>query len=231
MNAKGHPFWIMTEPYKSKVSEDGSTSTIFDTGVTNNGADYGTVTFTVPTTGAPDTLYYQCGNHDAMYGILQIRDVVSTTTINVEDDIIGVKNYSLRTLDLSNGMKIKFTNSLVPSAYQNKEYYVEGVGDSITLTDVEDLITPGSYATESTILYDQVGYDSRPYAKAYHQRERIVAVPLPGGCELRGLQIKLARKASLQIKLARARGLSFLSLDLSLSMNKTNSHHFSLKEV
>ena len=168
VNAKGHPFWIMTEPYKSKVSEDGSTSTIFDTGVTNNGADYGTVTFTVPTTGAPDTLYYQCGNHDAMYGILQIRDVVSTTTINVEDDIIGVKNYSLRTLDLSNGMKIKFTNSLVPSAYQNKEYYVEGVGDSITLTDVEDLITPGSYATESTILYDQVGYDSRPYAKAYY---------------------------------------------------------------
>ncbi len=168
VNAKGHPFWIMTEPYKSKVSEDGSTSTIFDTGVTNNGADYGTVTFTVPTTGAPDTLYYQCGNHDAMYGILQIRDVVSTTSINVEDDIIGVKNYSLRTLDLSNGMKIKFTNSLVPSAYQDKEYYVEGVGDSITLTDVEDLITPGSYATESTILYDQVGYDSRPYAKAYY---------------------------------------------------------------
>ena len=116
VNAKGHPFYIMTEPYKSKISADGSTSTIFNTGVTNNGADYGTVTFTVPTTGAPDTLYYQCGNHDAMYGILQIRDAVSTTAINVEDDIIGVKNYSLRTLDLSNGMKIKFTNSLVPSA-------------------------------------------------------------------------------------------------------------------
>ena len=56
---------------------DGSTSTVFDTGVTNNGADEGTVTFTVPTTGAPDTLYYQCGNHDAMYGILQIRDVTA----------------------------------------------------------------------------------------------------------------------------------------------------------
>ena len=171
VNAKGHPFWIMTEPYKSKVSADGSTSTIFDTGVTNNGADYGTVTFTVPTTGAPDTLYYQCGNHDAMYGILQIKDATSTTNINVEDDIIGVKNYSLRTLDLSNGMKVKFTNSLVATAYQDKEYYVEGVGDAITLTDVEDLITPGSYATESTILYDQAGYDSRPYAKAFYTPE------------------------------------------------------------
>ncbi len=171
VDAKGHPFWIMTEPYKSKVSADGSTSTVFDTGVTNNGADEGTVTFTVPTTGAPDTLYYQCGNHDAMYGILQIKDATSTTAINVEDSIVGVKNYSIRTLDLSNGMKIKFPSSLVTTEYQNKEYYVEGVGDAITLTDVEDLITPGSYATESTILYDQAGYDSRPYAKAYYTPE------------------------------------------------------------
>ena len=171
VNAKGHPFWIMTEPYKSKVSADGSTSTIFDTGVTNNGADYGTVTFTVPTTGAPDTLYYQCGHHDAMYGILQIRDITSTTAINVDDDIIGAKNYSLRTLDLSNGMKVKFKNSLVATAYQDKEYYVEGVGDAITLSDVEDLITPGSYATETTIQYDSVGYDSRPYAKAFYTPE------------------------------------------------------------
>ena len=171
VNAKGHPFWIMTEPYKSKVSLDGSTSTIFDTGVTNNGADYGTVTFTVPTTGAPNTLYYQCGNHDAMYGILQIKDATSTTAINVEDDIVGAKNYSLRTLDLSNGMKIKFTNSLVATAYQDKEYYVEGVGEAITLTDVDDLMTPSSYATETTVLYDQAGYDSRPYAKAYYLPE------------------------------------------------------------
>ena len=171
VNAKGHPFYIMTEPYKDKVSADGSTSTIFDTGVTNNGADVGTVTFTVPTTGAPDTLYYQCGNHNAMYGILQIKDATSTTAINVEDDIVGVKNYSLRTLDVSNGMKIKFTNSLVATAYQDKEYYVEGVGEAITLTDVEDLITPGTYATESTILYDQAGYDSRPYAKSYYTPE------------------------------------------------------------
>jgi len=171
VNAKGHPFWIMTEPYKNKLSLDGLTSTIFDTGVINNGADEGTVTFTVPTTGAPDTLYYQCGNHDAMYGILQIKDATSTTAINVEDEIIGVKNYSLRTLDISNGMKIKFTNALVSTEYQDKEYYVEGVGDAITLTDVEDLITPGSYATESTIPYDQAGYDSRPYAKSYYTPE------------------------------------------------------------
>ena len=171
VDAKGHPFWIMTEPYKSKVAEDGSTSTIYSTGVTNNGTDKGLVTFTVPTSGAPDTLYYQCGNHNAMYGVLQIKDAQSTTSIDVDNDIIGVKNYSLRTLDLSNGMKVKFKNSLVPTAYQDKEYYVEGVGDAITLTDVEDLITPGTYATETTIQYDTVTYDSRPYAKAFYTPE------------------------------------------------------------
>ena len=36
VNAKGHPLWIMTEPYKDKLSADGSTSTLYTTGVTNN---------------------------------------------------------------------------------------------------------------------------------------------------------------------------------------------------
>ena len=173
VNAKGHPFYIMTEPYKAMVAEDGSTSTLFSTGVTNNGTDYGTVTFTVPTSGAPDTLYYQCGNHNAMFGILQIRDVTTTAKIDPDKDILGTKNYSIRTLDLSNGMKIKFSNDKLASnsTYRDKEYYVEGVGEGITLTDVDDLITPGSYATESTIAYDTVGYDTRPYAKAFYTPE------------------------------------------------------------
>ena len=169
VDAEGHPFYIMTEPYKSLVSSDGSTSTIHSTGVTNNGAEIGTVTFTVPLTGGPDTLYYQCGAHDVMYGILQLKAIATTDQINVANDIVGVKNYSIRTLDISNGMKIKFKNSLVGIDYQNKEYYIEGVGDAITLTDVENLIAPASYSTEATILYDSAGYDSRPYAKAYYR--------------------------------------------------------------
>ena len=169
VDAKGDPFWIMTEPYKDKVSADGSTSTIYTTGVTNNGTDSGTVTFTVPTT-APDTLYYQSATTESMYGILQVKSVTDTTQI-IPDDLIGVKNYSLRTLDLSNGMKIKFSNTKVSSEYQNKEYYVEGVGDAITLTDTSNLLTPESYATESTIPYDSVVYDSRPYSKAFYRPE------------------------------------------------------------
>ena len=170
VNAKGHPFYIMTEPYKSQVAADGSSSTLYTTGVTNNGADDGIVTFTVPTTGTiPSTLYYQCGNHDAMYGIIQIRDITTLVNIDPADEIVGVKNYGLKTLDLSNGMKIKFTTDklITGSPYLTKEYYVEGVGESITLTDVDDLIAPGSYSKESTVAYDSVAYDTRPYAKSF----------------------------------------------------------------
>ena len=100
INATGHPFWIMTEPYRSGLAADGSTSTIYTSGVTNAGIESGTVTFTIPTD-APDVLYYQCGNHDAMHGILQIRTIHTGTTadtkINVAETILNNKNYSLRT--------------------------------------------------------------------------------------------------------------------------------------
>ena len=163
----------MTEPYRQGISADESTSTHYTTGVTNNGIESGTVTFTVPTS-APDVLYYQCGNHDAMNGIFAVKTIIDATKINVDEDIIGAKNYSLRTLDLSNGMKIKFGTKVTDeTTYKNKEFYVEGVGEAITLTNVENLITPESYATETTTLYDAVAYDTRPYAKAFYRPETL----------------------------------------------------------
>ena len=45
-------------------------------------------------------------------------------------------------------MKIKFTSIKVPAEYRGKEYYVEGVGDAITLTDTAVLQTPENYATD-----------------------------------------------------------------------------------
>ncbi len=71
VNSPGHPFFIKT----TQVTGSGST---FDTGVTNNGATAGTVTFAVPAS-APATLFYQCGVHSAMTGTLAI----TTTTLPV----------------------------------------------------------------------------------------------------------------------------------------------------
>ena len=142
-----------SETDRQGIAEDGSTSVIYTTGVTNSGTDSGIVSFTVPTS-APNVLYYQCGNHDAMHGIFAIK-IATAQKIDPLNDIIGAKNYTLRTLALSNGMKIKFEDNVTDEAnYKGKEFYVERVGESITLTNTEDLITPESYATETTILYD-----------------------------------------------------------------------------
>ncbi|SVA95912.1 uncharacterized protein METZ01_LOCUS148766, partial [marine metagenome] len=173
VDALGHPFYLMTEPVSSGLASDGSTSILYNTGVTNNGADKGTVTFTVPTT-APDSLFYQCGNHSAMHGVVKIKTVTATTLINVAEDIIGAINYTTSSgVALSNGMKIKFEANVVNSTlHKDKSFYIEGVGSKITLTDIDNLITPESYATETTILYDSVGFDSRPYAKAFYRPDK-----------------------------------------------------------
>ena len=72
VNATGHPFWIKT------VSSTGTGNT-YNSGVTNNGTDSGTITFVVPYD-APSTLYYNCQFHSSMAGIINITDVPSTAT-------------------------------------------------------------------------------------------------------------------------------------------------------
>jgi hypothetical protein len=67
VNASGHPFWIKT----AAVTGTGST---YNTGVTNNGTDNGTITFAVPYD-APSTLYYICQFHASMFGTINITDV------------------------------------------------------------------------------------------------------------------------------------------------------------
>ena len=67
VNASGHPFWI-------KTAQVTGTDSTYDTGVTNNGTDNGTITFAVPYD-APSTLYYICQFHASMSGVINITDV------------------------------------------------------------------------------------------------------------------------------------------------------------
>ena len=170
LDLPGHPFYIMTEPFKTGVAIDGSTSVIYSTGVSGNGTQKGTLTFTVPIN-APDVLYYVCGNHQAMQGIFTIRTIAAATKIDVEHEIIGTKNYTLKTgVKLSNGMKVRFEKNVANSdLYANKEFYVEGVGTSITLTDTAQLIVTGPYTEESTEPYDAVPYSDRPYSISFYR--------------------------------------------------------------
>ncbi len=66
VNTPGHPFLI------NSVQGTGTANT-YDSGVTNNGAVAGIITFTVPSD-APDTLYYNCEFHGSMTGTITITD-------------------------------------------------------------------------------------------------------------------------------------------------------------
>ena len=96
INALGHPFWIQT-------SGNGyNSSNVFSSGVslTSGARDSGVITFEVPQN-APDTLYYQCEFHPAMYGLINIINSNTGNTGLYFDD----SNYWY--LNASNSARLK----------------------------------------------------------------------------------------------------------------------------
>jgi len=79
ITATGHPFYFTTD--NGTNFSAGTYFGEYTSGVTGSRTDSGTITFTVPA-GAPDTLYYQCGNHSAMRGEITIKDLAVETNIN-----------------------------------------------------------------------------------------------------------------------------------------------------
>lgn len=105
-----------------------------------------------------DTLYYQSGNTATAVGKIKLVDV-GANSIDVESEILGKVNYiSPNGVTLTNGLKIKFDVNVTPAQYQNKEFYVEGVGTAITLVSVNDLVvnfasSRASYRPESAFTF------------------------------------------------------------------------------
>ena len=156
INATGHPFYIKT------------TNTIgigdqYNDGVENNGAESGTITFTVPIN-APDNLFYACQYHQTMQGMFEIRDTSQDLTIDVSEEILGKVNFtSANGVKLTNGMKVNFIGDVLPTKYREKNWYVEGVGDRITLIDETELDTPEVYAKNKEYEFDVDPFDDTPY--------------------------------------------------------------------
>lgn len=71
-----HPFYLTTDDGSSYSS--GNYVGEYTSGVTGSRNDSGTLVFTVPLD-APDTLYYQCGNHSMMRGSIEIKDLAVET--------------------------------------------------------------------------------------------------------------------------------------------------------
>ena len=79
VSATGHPFYFTTDNGTNFAS--GTYFGEYTDGVTGSRTDSGTVTIVVPND-APDTLYYQCGNHSPMRGAITVKNLAVETNIN-----------------------------------------------------------------------------------------------------------------------------------------------------
>ena len=86
ISATGHPFYFTTDNGTNFAA--GTYFGEYTTGVTGSRNETGTISFTVPN-GAPDTLYYQCGNHAGMRGSIAVKDLVVETNANGNYIIYG----------------------------------------------------------------------------------------------------------------------------------------------
>jgi hypothetical protein len=96
----------------------------------------------VPAITAPiNLLYYQSDQTDNAVGGIQLIDPAAAT-IDPAVEIIGQANYvSPSGIVFTNGLKVTFDSSAT-EPYANNTYYVEGVGTSIALVPVSDLVCP-----------------------------------------------------------------------------------------
>lgn len=119
----------------------------------------------IPFLSAPlDKLYYQDSTTANKVGVIKIVDSNLTNTLNVETEILGKKQFtSSNGITFTNGLKVVFSGSIYPESYRNVPFYVEGVGTSIELVLVSDLIAPEPFTSGSYIPYDTTSYDVGNY--------------------------------------------------------------------
>jgi hypothetical protein len=86
ISATGHPFYLTTDNGTNYSA--GTYFGEYTSGVTGSRTDSGTLTFVVPA-GAPDVLYYQCGNHSPMRGTIVVKDLAVATNENGNYIIYG----------------------------------------------------------------------------------------------------------------------------------------------
>ncbi len=154
IDAQGHPFHIKTQP--GTGGDD-----LFDSAyVSNSGTDKGVVTLHVPAADSSTTqdtvLWYQCENHVNMVGKIIIKDLADEK-FDPDENLIGVVAFTdYKGLTLSNSMKITLQSD-VTSVYANRTYFVEEVGEHISLLANEDLVIPEAFSTEKGAIWDEDG--------------------------------------------------------------------------
>lgn len=90
----------------------------------------------------PPVDYDKLVNYSKYYWVDDWSDITAvdiTDELYVNDDIVGQTSYTTEEgIVLTNGLKVKFTGSVLPLSYRSGEYIVEGVGRSIYFVLIED---------------------------------------------------------------------------------------------
>lgn len=139
------------------------TDDLYTTGVTNNGASSGTVTIVIDND-TPSILYYTTDNNPYYIGEINVKSESENSVIDVEAEVLGKVFYTSGDgVTLSNGMKIKFGGEVYPEFYRDKEFFVEGVGKSISLVDYSTLLVSEKLTPEFNDNFDAEPFDVYPF--------------------------------------------------------------------
>lgn len=105
-------------------------------------------------------------NYQNYYWLVNGPSVIDISdTVNLTTSVLGQESYTIPSLsqNLMNGMKVRFTGNVTPSTYQNKIYWVEGVGDAIVLVDDTALVVAEKIASIYDDSFDQSLFDEFPF--------------------------------------------------------------------
>jgi PGF-pre-PGF domain-containing protein len=154
VDASGHPFHISTDP------NGGDFSGIYTDGVTvtnpsdanPNAAETGTLTFTV-SNNAPDTLYYQCGNHSGMGATITIIDAGDGSAAN---PFVITNASELQAINIDLSASYVLGNNIDASSIANFDPIGDPSGNQFTGTfNGSNYTISGLYINRSTM--DLVG--------------------------------------------------------------------------
>jgi hypothetical protein len=149
-------FYIKTSPSLGSSDQ-------YNVNVTNNGTNKGKITIIIDES-TPSTLYYTSDDQQNTQGIFNIKTITEDSRINVDQEIVGKKNYTSGTgVELSNGMKVRFSGTVIPSTYIDKEFYIEGVGSAIKLIDTDLLVSSETMTDQYNENFDGSNFDEYPF--------------------------------------------------------------------
>jgi len=149
-------FYIKTSPSLGANDQ-------YNVNVTNNGTNKGKITIIIDES-TPSTLYYTSDDQQNTQGIFNIKTITEDSRINVDQEIVGKKNYTSGTgVKLSNGMKVRFSGTVIPSTYTDKEFYIEGVGSAIRLIDADLLVSSETMSDQYNENFDGSNFDEYPF--------------------------------------------------------------------